>query len=72
MGLLRKFQQILPRQSLITIDKLFTRPDLNYGNIVYDPALMNHFTKFLNLFKITHVVITGAVRGTYFEKLLKN
>ena len=70
--LLRKFQQILPRQSLITIYKLFIRPDLNYGNIVYDPALMNHFTKFLNLFNITQVVITGAIRGTSFEKLLKN
>ena len=35
-GLLRKFQQILPRQTLITIYKSFIRPHLDYGNIVYD------------------------------------
>ena len=57
IGLLRKFQQILPRQSLITIYKSFIRPDLDYGDIVYDfmiKSLMNHFTKILNLFNITH------------------
>ena len=36
IGLLRKFQQILPRQSLITIYKSFIRPHLDYGDIVYD------------------------------------
>ena len=36
IGLVPKFQQILPRQSLITIYKLFIRPHLDYGDIVYD------------------------------------
>ena len=36
IGLLCKFQQILPRQSLITIYKSFIRPHLDYGDIVYD------------------------------------
>ena len=36
IGLLRKFQQILLRQSLITIYKSFIWPHLDYGNIVYD------------------------------------
>ena len=36
IGLLRKFQQILPRQSLITIYKSFIWPHLDYGDIVYD------------------------------------
>ena len=36
IGLLCKFQQILPRQSLITIYKSFIWPHLNYSNIVYD------------------------------------
>ena len=52
IGLLRKFQQILPRQSLITIYKLFIRPHLDYANIVYIEPLINHFTKTLNLFNI--------------------
>ena len=36
IGLLRKFQQILLRQSLITIYKSFIRPHSDYGDIVYD------------------------------------
>ena len=38
IGLLRKFQQILPRQSLITIYKSFIRPHLDYSDTVYDRA----------------------------------
>ena len=38
IGLLRKFQQSLPRQSLITIYKSFIRPHLDYGDIVYNQA----------------------------------
>ena len=34
IGLLRKFQQILPKQSLITIYKSFIRPQLDYDDIV--------------------------------------
>ena len=36
IGLLRKLQSILPRTSLLTIYKLFIRPHLDYGDIVYD------------------------------------
>ena len=61
IGLLRKFQQILSRQSLITIYKSFIRPHLDYGDTVYDHVdiyvmiepLMSHFTKILNLLNIT-------------------
>ena len=42
-SLLRKFQQILPRQSLITIYKSFIRPHLDYGDIVYDRAINESF-----------------------------
>ena len=41
VGLLRKFQGILPRISLITIYKLFARPHLDYGGIIYDQTSMN-------------------------------
>ena len=49
IGLLRKFQQILPRQSSIAIYKSLIRPHLDYGDIVYDRSFKNHFTKILNL-----------------------
>ena len=61
IGLLRKFQQILPRQSLITIYKSFIRPHLDYGDIVYDRA-------FNESFHIKNLpAITGAIRGTSSE-----
>ena len=53
IALLRKFQQILSRQSLITIYKSFIRPHLDYGDIVYDRAFNESFTNILNLFNTT-------------------
>ena len=43
VGLLRKFQGILPRKSLITICKLFARPHLDYGDIIYDQTFSEPF-----------------------------
>ena len=72
IGLLCKFQQILPRQSLITIYKSFIRPHLAYSDIVYDRAFNESFHK--NLESIHHnaaIAITGAIRGTSSEKLFQ-
>ena len=72
IGLLRKFQQILPRQSLITIYKSFIRPHLDYDDIVYDRAFNESFHK--NLESIQYnaaIAITGAIRGTSSEKLFQ-
>ena len=43
IGLLRKFQLILPRHSLITIYKTFTRPHTDYGDVIYDHAFNESF-----------------------------
>ena len=43
IGLLRKFQQVLPRPSLITIDKAFIRLHLDCGNVAFDQAFNNSF-----------------------------
>ena len=47
IGLLRKLQNLLLRTALIKIYKSFVRPDLDYGDIVYDQAklLICHFDK---------------------------
>ena len=50
-GLLRKFQNFLPRKPLLTIHESFIRPLLYYGNIIYDQSYIillsikdwNHF-----------------------------
>ena len=36
IGLLRKLQNVLPREPLLTIYKSFVRPDLGYGGAIYD------------------------------------
>ena len=38
MGLLRKFQQISPGSSFLTIHKTFLRSRLDYADIIYDQA----------------------------------
>ena len=43
IGLLCKFQLILPRHSLITIYKIFIRPHLDYGDVIYDRAFNESF-----------------------------
>ena len=69
IGLLRKFQQILPRQSLITIYKYFIRPHLDYGDIVYDRAFSESFYKNIESVQDNAAMaITGAIRGTSSEK----
>ena len=68
-GLLRKLQAVLPRPSLITIYKVFIRPHLVYGNIIYDPAYKEPFHQKLESIQYNAALAkTGAIRGTSREK----
>ena len=70
VGLLRKFQGILPRTSLITIYKLFARPHLDYGDIIYDQTFNKPFHQKMESIQYNAaIVITGAIRGTSSENL---
>ena len=70
VGLLRKFQGILPRTSLITIYKLFARPHLDYGDIIYDQTFNESFHQRIESIQYNAAIaITGAIRGTSSEKL---
>ena len=69
MGLLRKFQQILPRSSPLTIYKTFIRSRLDYADIIYDQAYNSAFHDKLESIQYnTCLAITGAIRGTSTEK----
>ena len=69
IGLLRKFQVILLRTSLITIYKLFARFHLGYGDIVYDQTFNESFHQRIESTQYNGAIaITGAIRGTYSEK----
>ena len=69
VGLLRKFQGILPRTSL-TIHKLFARPHLDYSDIIYDQTFNESFHQRIESIQYNAAIaITGAIRGTSSEKL---
>ena len=38
IGIIRKQQNLLPRTALITVYKAFVRPNLDFGDILYDQA----------------------------------
>ena len=70
IGLLRKFQQVLPRPCLITIYKAFIGSHLDYGGVVFDQAFSNSFHQRLESIQYNAVLaITGAIRRTSKEKL---
>ena len=70
LGLLRKLNNLLPRSALITIYKVFVRPHLSYGDIIYDEAYnMSFHHKPESIQYNACLVITGAIRGTSKEKL---
>ena len=70
IGLFRKFQYFLPRKSLLTIYKSFIRPQLDYGDIIYDQSYNNSFHKRLESLQYNAALpITGSIHGTSKEKL---
>ena len=54
MGLLRKFQQILPRSSLLTKYKTFMKSRLDYADTFMSKLIIPLFIINLNLFSILH------------------
>ena len=70
IGLLRKFQNFLPRKLLLTIYKYFIRPHQCYGDIVYDQSYSTYFCQRLESLQYNAALaITGAISGTSKEKL---
>ena len=70
IGIIRKLQNVLPRQALITIYKSFVRPHLDYGDIIYDKAFNESFhAKLESLQYNAALAITRAIRGSSSEKV---
>ena len=49
VGAIKKLQNILPRQALLTIYKLFVRPHLYYGDIICDQPKNESFCRKLSI-----------------------
>ena len=70
MGLLHRFQPVLPRLSLLTIYKTFVRSQLDFADVIYDQVFNSSFhEKLESIQNNACLAITGAIRGTSSEKL---
>ena len=73
MGLLRKFQQIMPRSSLLNMFQTFIRSRLDYADVIYDQAYNPAFHDKLESIQYNAcLAITGAIRGISTEEIIKN
>ena len=65
MGLLRRFQPILPRLSQLTIYKTVTRSQLDFADVICDQGYNSSFhEKFRSLQYNACLAIAGAIKGT--------
>ena len=71
--LLQKFQVILPRTSLITIYKLFARPYLDYGDIIYDQTFNESFHQRIESVQYNAAIaITGELEVLLPKSFIKS
>ena len=70
IGLLPKFQPVLPRSSLVAIYKTFISSHFDYANVVYVYIYKSLFHEKIELIQYNAaLVVTGAIRGSSSEKL---
>ena len=72
IGVIKKLQNILQRQALLTIYKWFVRPHLDYRDIIYDELKNESFCQKLESYQYNAALaITGAIRDTSQTKIYK-
>ena len=70
IGIIRKFNNNLPRSALLTIYRSFIRPYLDYGDVIFDqPENESFSSKIESVQYNASLAIAGAIRGTSKEKL---
>ena len=70
IGFIYKLQNFLTKASLLQIYKSFVRPNLDYGDIIYEKFFAGYFQKKLESIQYNAgLAITGAIRGTSREKI---
>ena len=70
IGIIKKLQNTLPRQALLTIYKSFVRPHLDYGDIIYDQPYNDSFCQKLESYQYNAALaIKVAIRGTSKTKI---
>ena len=70
IGLIRRLSVHLPRNALLTIYKSFVRPNLDYGDILYDkPDNQNFQSKLEKVQYRACLAITNAIQGSSKERI---
>ena len=73
IGMIRYLSKYVSRNVLDQIYKLYVRPHLDYGDIIYhryDPEMQSHFTQALEQTQYSAALaVTGAWRGTSRQRL---
>ena len=69
IAVIKRLRHSLPRISLITINKAFLRPLIDYGDIIYDQPQYESFCEKLESTQYkAALAITGAIQGSYPKK----
>ena len=72
IGLIKKLSIHLPREALLRIYKSFVRPNLDYGDIIFDKPNNESFKSRIESIQYKAcVAITGAIQGTSRECLYR-
>ena len=72
IGLIKKLSIHLPREALLRIYKSFVRPNLDYGDIIFDKPNNESFKSRIESIQYKAcVAITGAIQGTSRERLYR-
>ena len=67
---IHKLRNILPRPSLLQINKSFVKPYLDYVEIIYDKAFIGSVQQKLESIQYNAaLIITGVIRGTSRQKI---
>ena len=70
ISVIKKLRYSLPRKSSITIYKVFLRPLIDYGDIIYDQPQNDSFSEKLESIQYkAALAITGAIQGTSRDKI---
>ena len=70
IGVIKRLSKMLPRHSLLTIYKLFVRPHLDYGDILYDQSNNKSLCQKIETIQYSNALaITSTIKGTSQIKL---
>ena len=68
IGFIKKLSIHLPREALLRIYKSFVKPNLGYGDIIFDKPNNKSFKSRTEVIQYkAHIAITGATQGTSRE-----